>query len=150
MAESGTRSETTGYNVGLEEIPAHEHYALVDISEQDLEDSVFDLEAEMQSEFAEQFAKAEGSAFVSGNGWKTRRIHGQQSMLVKSTLVMEQQSQLTLILTCSHIKSDYGKKWCICFQQINTFCYQKTKRHCRTIHVPSRNELSRWCNHQQS
>ena len=67
VAESGTRSETTGYQVGLEEIPAHEHYALVDISEQDLEDTVFNLEAEMQSEFAEQFAKAEGSAFVSFN-----------------------------------------------------------------------------------
>ena len=68
VSESGTRSETEGYNVGLEELPAHEHYALVDISEQDLEDTVFDLEAEMQSEFAEQFAKAEGTAFVSGNG----------------------------------------------------------------------------------
>ena len=68
VAESGTRSETTGYQVGLEEIPAHEHYALVDISEQDLEDTVFNLEAEMQSEFAEQFAKAEGTAFISGDG----------------------------------------------------------------------------------
>jgi len=67
VSESGTRSETTGWNVGLEEIPAHEQYALVDISEQDLEDSVFNLEAEMQSEFSEQFAKAEGSAFVSGD-----------------------------------------------------------------------------------
>ena len=51
VSESGTRSETEGYTVGLEEIPAHEQYALVDISEQDLEDTVFDLEAEMQSEF---------------------------------------------------------------------------------------------------
>ena len=67
VSESGTRSETSGYTVGLEEIPCHEHYALVDISEQDLEDTVFDLESEMQSEFAEQFAKAEGTAFVSGN-----------------------------------------------------------------------------------
>ena len=67
VAETGTRSETAGYTVGLEEIPAHEQYALVDISEQDLEDSVFNLEAEMQSEFSEQFAKAEGTAFVNGN-----------------------------------------------------------------------------------
>ena len=67
VAEEGTRSETTGYAVGLEEIPAHELYALVDISEQELEDSVFNLEAEMNSEFVEQFAKAEGNAFVSGN-----------------------------------------------------------------------------------
>ena len=29
--------------VGLEEIPTHELYALVDISEQELEDSVFNL-----------------------------------------------------------------------------------------------------------
>ena len=48
-AEVGTRSETTGYRVGMEEIPTHELYALVDISNQMLEDSVFDLEAEMQS-----------------------------------------------------------------------------------------------------
>ena len=67
VAEEGTRSETTGYTVGLDEIAAHEMYALVDISEQELEDSVFNLEAEMNSEFTEQFAKAEGAAFVSGN-----------------------------------------------------------------------------------
>jgi HK97 family phage major capsid protein len=67
VAEEGARAETTGYAVGLEEIPAHELYALVDISEQELEDSVFNLEAEMNSEFVDQFAKAEGNAFVSGN-----------------------------------------------------------------------------------
>ena len=33
VSESGTRSETTGYTVGLEQLSAHEHYALVDISE---------------------------------------------------------------------------------------------------------------------
>jgi HK97 family phage major capsid protein len=66
VAEEGARAETTGYAVGLEEIPAHELYALVDISEQELEDSVFNLEAEMNAEFVEQFAKAEGNAFVSG------------------------------------------------------------------------------------
>ena len=49
VAEQGTRSETTGYAVGLEEIPTHELYALVDISEQELEDSVFNLEQEMSS-----------------------------------------------------------------------------------------------------
>lgn len=68
VAEQGTRSETTGYTTQLEEIPTHELYALVDISEQELEDSVFDLEAEMQLEFATQFAKAEGNALVNGNG----------------------------------------------------------------------------------
>jgi HK97 family phage major capsid protein len=67
-AETGSRSETTGYTTSLNTIPTHEHYALVDISSQLLEDSVFDLEAEMNTEFAEQFAKAEGTAFISGDG----------------------------------------------------------------------------------
>lgn len=68
VSETGTRSETTGYTTGLQQIDAHELYALVDISQAMLEDSAFDLESEMGSEFSEQFAKAEGTAFVSGNG----------------------------------------------------------------------------------
>lgn len=67
VAEQGTRSETTGYTTQLEEIPTHEQYALVDISSQMLEDSVFNLESEMQEEFATQFAKNEGNAFVAGD-----------------------------------------------------------------------------------
>lgn len=67
-SETGTRSETTGLSYGLEEVPTHEMYALVDISQQDLEDSAFELEAELQMEFAEQFGVAEGTAFVSGDG----------------------------------------------------------------------------------
>lgn len=67
-AETGSRTETTGYTTSLNVIPTHELYALVDISSQLLEDSAFDMEAEMNLEFAEQFAKAEGAAFISGNG----------------------------------------------------------------------------------
>jgi HK97 family phage major capsid protein len=67
-AEGGSRTETTGYTASLNTIPTHELYALVDISGALLEDSVFDLEAEMNTEFAEQFAKAEGAAFLTGNG----------------------------------------------------------------------------------
>ncbi len=67
-AESGTRAETTGLSYGLEEFPTHEMYALVDVSEQMMEDSEFSLEAELQQEFSEQFAVTEGAAFVSGNG----------------------------------------------------------------------------------
>lgn len=68
VAEQGTRSETTGLAYGLKEIPTHEVYALVDISKQELEDSAFNMEAELQAEFGEQFGVAEGTAFVSGNG----------------------------------------------------------------------------------
>jgi HK97 family phage major capsid protein len=69
IGEQQTRTETTGLTYGLEEIPTHEIYAMVDISRQDLEDNDFDLEAELRSEFAEQFALAEGIAVVSGNGY---------------------------------------------------------------------------------
>ncbi len=55
-AESGARAETTGLSYGLEEFPTHEMYALVDVSEQMMEDSEFSLEAELQQEFSEQFA----------------------------------------------------------------------------------------------
>lgn len=68
VAEQATRSETTGLQYGLEEIPTHEMYALVDITEQMLEDSLFDLEAELDMEFTEQFAVLEGAAFITGNG----------------------------------------------------------------------------------
>lgn len=68
VAEQGTKSETTGLAYGLEEISAHEMYALIDISNQMLEDSAFDMESEIRMEAAEQFALAEGQAFVSGSG----------------------------------------------------------------------------------
>lgn len=68
VSEIGSRSESTGLTYGLEEITAHELYALVDISQADVEDPVFDMEAELSSEFATQFAVAEGTSFISGTG----------------------------------------------------------------------------------
>ena len=68
VAEQGTKSETTGLAYGLEEIVCPEFYALVDISNQMLEDSAFDMEGELRMEASEQFAVAEGTAFVSGTG----------------------------------------------------------------------------------
>lgn len=68
VAEQGTKTETTGLAYGLEDIPTHEIYALIDISNQMLEDSAFNMEQEIASEAIEQFALAEGTAFVSGNG----------------------------------------------------------------------------------
>ncbi len=66
--EQGTRTETTGLGYGLEELPAPEMYALIDISNQMLEDSAFDMEAELREEASEQFAVKEGAEFCSGTG----------------------------------------------------------------------------------
>lgn len=128
VAESGTRAETTGYTVGLEELPAHELYALVDISEQNLEDTVFDLEAEMQSEFAEQFAKAEGTAFVSGdsvgkpeglltNGSVSESISGHASTLLADGLI-------TLVHS---IKSEYSRNGTFMFNRGTLSAIRKLK-----------------------
>jgi len=68
VSETGTRSETTGLKYGLEELPTHEMYAEVLISQQEIEDAAFDIEALIQAEAAEQFGIAEGLAFVSGSG----------------------------------------------------------------------------------
>lgn len=67
VAEQGQRNETDGLRYGMWEIPTHEIYALIDISEQNLEDSAFDLEAEIRLEAGEQFAVAEGAAVVGGD-----------------------------------------------------------------------------------
>jgi HK97 family phage major capsid protein len=68
VGELDVRSETTGYTTGMVEIFAPEMYAETHISEQMIEDSMFDIEAEMMKEFSEQFAVKEGSEFVSGSG----------------------------------------------------------------------------------
>lgn len=67
VAKLGTRSETTGLAYGLEEAPVHEMYALVDVPFEDLEDSDFNLESELNMEFAEQFGVAEGKSAILGD-----------------------------------------------------------------------------------
>ena len=128
VSESGTRSETTGYQVGLEEIPAHEHYALIDISEQDLEDTVFDLEAEMQSEFAEQFAKAEGTAFVSGDA-----VGKPEGLLTNSNVSSVNSGNGTaltadgLISLVHSIKAEYSRSGTFVFNRSTLAAIRKLK-----------------------
>jgi HK97 family phage major capsid protein len=68
VGEVASRTETTGYTTGMVEISCPEMYAEVRISEQMIEDSMFDIQAEMQLEFSEQFAVKEGAEFISGTG----------------------------------------------------------------------------------
>lgn len=68
VGENETKTETTGLAYGLEELTAPEMYALIDISNQMLEDSAFDMEAEIRMEATEQFAVKEGAEVVSGTG----------------------------------------------------------------------------------
>lgn len=86
VGEIETRNETDGLRYGLEEIPTHELSAMVDISRQDLEDTDFDLEGELRSEFAEQFAYAEAIAGFTGNGFaKPEGIMSNAAVAIEST-----------------------------------------------------------------
>lgn len=66
--ELGTRTESTGLAYGLIEMAVPEMTAIIDISNQMLEDAAFNMEQEISLEAAEQFALKEGQEFVSGTG----------------------------------------------------------------------------------
>ena len=128
VAETGSRSETTGYTTAIEEIPTHELYAIVDISNAMLEDSAFNLEAEMQTEFATQFAKSEGNSFVVGDA-----IGKPEGIITNSsvgTTVSGSGTALTgdgLISLVHAIKSDYGQNASFMFNRTTLGAIRKLK-----------------------
>lgn len=67
-AELAARTETKGLAYGMVELTAPEMTAIVDISQANLEDSAFDLAAEVQMEATEQFAVLEGKEVCTGTG----------------------------------------------------------------------------------
>ncbi len=68
VIEGGTKSETTGLSYGMHELTAPEMYALIDITNDMMEDSAFDMQGEIEGESNEQFAALEGREFCTGTG----------------------------------------------------------------------------------
>lgn len=68
VAEMESRAETTTPSIGRWEIPVHEMYAMPAASQTVLDDSLMDMEAWLSMKIADKFARAENSAFVTGNG----------------------------------------------------------------------------------
>lgn len=68
VAESGQKAETTGLTYGLTEIKTYEAKMLFKATQKMLEDSAFNLEAELATVYARKFGALEGTAFYSGNG----------------------------------------------------------------------------------
>ncbi|MDR3512638.1 MAG: phage major capsid protein [Caulobacteraceae bacterium] len=66
--ELDTTPPATGLKYGMLEVFNYGLRAIVDITNDQLEDAAFDMAAEIEAEVSEQFAVAEGAAFVSGNG----------------------------------------------------------------------------------
>ena len=69
VGETETRSATEAA-YGQVEIPIDEIACYVDVSNKLLEDAAVDVAAEVAFDLAEEFGRAEGAAFISGNGVK--------------------------------------------------------------------------------
>jgi len=68
VGETATRSETNTPQVGMWRIPVHEVYANPKATQKLLDDSRFNIEAWLARKVGEKFARAENTAFVSGDG----------------------------------------------------------------------------------
>ncbi len=69
VGETETRTGTQP-SYGEQEFQVHEIATYVDVSNQLLADSAFDMDAELRSDFAEEFGRIESAAFVNGDGVK--------------------------------------------------------------------------------
>lgn len=64
----GGATTATQPTYGQQKITVHELACYVDISNRLLEDAAFNMEAELARDFAEEFGRAEGAAFINGTG----------------------------------------------------------------------------------
>lgn len=69
VGETQQRPETSP-SYGQVEMPVHELACYVDVSNKMLEDAAFDVASDLSRDFAEEFGRAEGAAFVNGDGVK--------------------------------------------------------------------------------
>lgn len=68
VAERGSRAETTTPQLGQWRIPTHELYASPRATQKLLDDAYLNMEAWLTQKAADRLARAENTAFVSGNG----------------------------------------------------------------------------------
>lgn len=68
IGEMGQKVAQGDMSFDWAEVPNHELYADVQVSEQLMEDETYNLEQEIQTDAGEQFGLAEAAAFLSGSG----------------------------------------------------------------------------------
>jgi HK97 family phage major capsid protein len=68
VGEEGARTETGTPKLEKWRIPVHEMYAKPAATQKLLDDAAINMEAWLQSKVTDRFARAENTAFVSGNG----------------------------------------------------------------------------------
>jgi HK97 family phage major capsid protein len=68
VGEVETRSATATPEVGMQEIPVHEQYAMPQVTQKLLDDAQFDVEGWLADKVANILVRTENEKFVSGNG----------------------------------------------------------------------------------
>ena len=81
--EQAAFTDSQDPTTSMVEIPVHEMRALLKVSQQNLEDSQFNLEDFMKDRMMRNFAKKEGAAFISGSG--TGQPQGIMQFATKAT-----------------------------------------------------------------
>lgn len=68
VGETDTRSSTGTPEVGLQEIPVHEQYAMPEITQKLVDDAGIDIEGWLSNKISDILVRTENTAFVSGDG----------------------------------------------------------------------------------
>ena len=68
VGETATRSATATPEVGMQEIPVHEQYAMPEVTQKLLDDAVFDIESWLSNKVADVLVRTENTAFCVGTG----------------------------------------------------------------------------------
>lgn len=76
IGETANRTNTGDPQYGMLEILAPEMFARIEVSQQMLEDSEYDLIAELREDASEQFAVKEGWEYINGTGAGTNQCEG--------------------------------------------------------------------------
>lgn len=90
VAESSEKTETTGFTHALTEIPTFEMKILYKATQKMLEDSKFNLEAEISQAVGRAMGLLEGTAFYSGNG-----TTAPEGIITNSTVLADARNVLT-------------------------------------------------------
>ncbi len=110
--ETGSKSETTGLEYALIKIPTFEMYVLYKATQKMLEDSKFNLEAEISEAAGIGFGLKEGTAYYSGDG-----IDAPEGIITNATVLADARDVLTdntlafddFIGTMYQLESAYAK-----------------------------------------
>jgi HK97 family phage major capsid protein/HK97 family phage prohead protease len=93
---------------GQQSIPVFEARVTVEVTNQLLEDAAFDLSAELARDFAEEFARLEGIAFVDGNGTSQPEGFRTSSLFVTTGGAITADSLIDLYHSVASIYSGRG------------------------------------------